>query len=175
LNQRSHRGEAASGQWSIYICSDLAGASYQSFIDHACKACKYFSVVVRTDFRYNASMSVLLEKLRPNLFKEFETRRVPSGEIHSAHPPVLKVYTTTPRSIRPVLKSVGSLAGWLPPGHPEDLCFYRADRSLAMVSTSHEREAIFFDQNLIRPYLDELRWSELDLGEESRLNPFKTH
>ena len=160
---------------TIAIFSEITGEGYNALIDRAFKACAHFSVVIRTDFPLDSRMAALMDDLQPNLVLTLPTRRTPSGEIRSAHRSVLNVYATRPRRIRPVLKQVGSLGGWLSPGHPEDLCFYLPDRSLAMVSVSHETMAWFLDPSLISPDLDGLEWTEMDLKPEGFANPFREH
>lgn len=159
----------------ISIFSDITGENYSQLIDQACKSFGYFSVVVRTDLPTDSHRSIVLEELKPNLLFAFTTRRTPGGEIHSAHAPSLNVYTTTPRRIRPILKAAGSLFGWRSPAYPEDLCFYRSDRSLAVVSIAHEGIAWFFEPTLVLLYLDGLEWnqrSEMAPDRESIPNPF---
>lgn len=58
----------------------------------------------------------------------------------------------------------------LMPQYPEDLCFYRSDKSFAIIYNSHENMAYFFDKNFIESFLDQLQWSEQDYNEESFRN-----
>lgn len=155
---------------SILIYSNLKGNLYESFIDRACKTYSFFSLVFRCDLKCNQSVRAILDEISPNLIKVIHSRKLPANQIHSAHAAEIFYYNTTPRSIRPILKKVGSLFRWLMPEYPEDLCFYRADKSLAIVSNSHENMAYFFDKNFIEPFLDQLQWSEQDYTEQSFSN-----
>lgn len=157
-------------QSSILITSDLQGESYQLFIDKACKTYAFFSVVFRSDLRPNPSVSMILDEMNPNQLKVIHSRKLPMNEIHSAYPAQIFYFTTTPRAIRPVLKQVGSLFQWIMPKYPEDLCFYRADKSLAIASNTHESMAYFFDRNFIEPFLDKLEWSEQNYTDKSFTN-----
>lgn len=150
---------------SILITSDFDEKSYQLLIDQACKIYAFFSVIVRSDLKANPSTSIILNAMKANQHKIINTKRLPMGEIRSAHPAQIFYFTTTPREIRSTLKKVGSLFGWVMPQYPEDLCFYRADKSLAIASNSHESRAFFFDKEFIDPFLEQLEWYEKDYTE----------
>ena len=155
---------------SFFVGSDLQSNYYRLFIDRACKTYSFFSLVVRSDLKFNPSIRAILAEMSPNLTQVINSRKLPANVIHSAHPAEIFYFTTTPRSIRPILKKVDSLFGWIMPKYPEDLCFYRSDKSLAIVCNSHENMAYFLDKNFIEPFLDQLEWSEQDYTEKSFTN-----
>lgn len=136
-------GEAMKNQYSLLY--PVEGIGYASLIDELLCMCSYCSLVVRDFDRQNKCVKEYLRQLEMHqdnveCVSEWPGTRLTRGEVAD-----LYWYKLSP-ALGSMLKMQNGLFSWLSPDTPEDLCFYRSDRSYVLASISHERDA-FLDLN----------------------------
>jgi hypothetical protein len=129
----------------IRVTHDIRGADYKAVVARACERYTSFSLVWRDEFTFAPSALDIQRELQPFQITREHTDQWPGTEL-LGHKALVIRYSTRACSTG-VLERAKSLFGWLPTELPEDIAFYRADDSCAIVTISHEQDAIFYDDD----------------------------
>lgn len=118
----------------------IDGVKYGVLINALLTTCSWCSVVVRDFDQSNKRVQAVLQYLdihreRTECVSEWPGTRLAHGGTADLH-----WYALSP-ALADILKAQGGLFSWISPDAPEDLCFYRSDRSFLLAAISHERDA----------------------------------
>jgi hypothetical protein len=129
----------------VTITKDISDADYSDLLGTACQRYAQFSLVWRNRLSFDSSARDIQHELQ-----RFEVARVrrshwPGTRLIGTHAVIIRYSINAAQT--GVLSRPNSLFGWRSPQLPEDLCFYAADGSCAIVSVTHEQRAWFFDED----------------------------
>ena len=125
------------------IGSDVAGEDYRLFLREASERFPIFMLVCR----YSCALEIRRE-LRPLQLKHYRRSRWPGTVLYQDTADLI-IYRFDKRALT-VLDRPGSLSHWLHPKYPEDLAFFRADKTCAFGSVTHEGDAYILDADFAR-------------------------
>jgi hypothetical protein len=121
---------------------DLCGSTYVSLLKMATELCRSFTLVVRDSIGLNLSGKEVIEHLQPCLRIARKSREWPGTVLTDSTALVYK-FEFNSLAAEVLARATDHLYGWEQPQVPEDLCLYRGDDTLFLVSTSHERDSFF--------------------------------
>ncbi len=115
---------------------------YLALLDWALSTCQTFSLVWRKGFSFNRKAKEIEKKLKPFLISEKITNEWPGTTILAPSEDTVRYYNITPDSVE-VLKKPKRVYAWLASDYPEDLTFYKPDKTPWFVSVAHENISYF--------------------------------
>lgn len=140
---RSATFRLSSVQVSCYTFRDEpCGAAYNQLIDACCRVATTFGLIVRDPSKSPAEALVgQLDAARAYECDVTTVHEWPGTVLLGSEPATLHRYTVDARSRAFLLSATDCLFGWIHPQSAEDLCFFRADGTVILTTTSHERDA----------------------------------
>jgi hypothetical protein len=121
--------------------SEPEGAAYAELVEFCCSVASKMILVVRDPEKDSgARIKEKLARLNEFHVEAVRAREWP-GTILMGHDALVYSYRVAP-GLQQVLQELATrLLEWLHPAAPEDLCFFRADGRVILVTTSHEGDA----------------------------------
>ncbi|MEO7110004.1 MAG: hypothetical protein ABI183_06175 [Polyangiaceae bacterium] len=117
------------------------GKAYIELIDACCRVAATFGLIVReSSLALPEGLSRQLERNRPYQSEVLSVQQWPGTVLLGSERALLYRYNVAPGSAAFLASAIDHLFGWVHPQLPEDLCFFRADGSVLLTTTSHERD-----------------------------------
>lgn len=136
--------------------TEPTGETYGRLLDFIRHRASTFTLVLSGSGKKSARALQLLASLDQYLEDKVETREWPGTVLSEGFTGVLYRFRVDDGSVEFLRHAAPSLYAWCAPARPDDLCFYRADGSTLLTSTTHEREG---DLRLSQTEFDELKQS----------------
>ena len=121
---------------------DISGSNYQKLLFTCGQYSVYFSLIYK-------KLSKDIPALEKNLIRSSYEDTWP-GTFGTSEGGIMKVYSLNDESFQVLAQHVNSLFSWnayFGDNNPEDLAFYRADKTVFMESIIHEGECYIFDRD----------------------------
>lgn len=117
------------------------GQAYKKLLDISFDICDEFILVRRHDMDFDESALRIIEFLGPFLIEMKKSSSWPGTTLLEQTADVYR-YRTAKEAQKVLLDVSQSLYSWVQPELPEDLCFYKNQKSW-MANTAHEKQCIF--------------------------------
>jgi hypothetical protein len=122
------------------LADEPRGEQYRALLSRALKECAVAELVVRDGLGQNRSMHETLERLDKVRLSTREVSEWPGTRLLDGTANV-HAFRLCAESMDVFASAVDGLFEWTQPSNPEDLSLLRADGSIWLASTSHERDA----------------------------------
>src|SRR5438445_9643198 len=123
------------------FAEEPAGELYRRLVDYMGTRAHSFSLaLVRPEFK-NPNRLRILDRLKPFQLRLEQTRKWGDTVLAPRHTAFLIGYRVAPESLAILRDEASGLYAWHAPDYPDDLSFYRSDRTPLLSSTAHEKEA----------------------------------
>jgi len=113
---------------------------YYSLLDFLRLISDKFMLVRREEFSFNDETDTLLNQLSDYLIDKVYSNKWPGTELLSNKKAEIFYFEVNDVTIEFLKEYSNSLFDWIAPKLLEDLCFFRRDGSLILVSVTHEKE-----------------------------------
>jgi hypothetical protein len=116
------------------------GPGYESLIDALSSLSRYCSFVVREFDEKNHEIESFIKQIEAYEDRRDRVSEWPGTCLLQGETALLYTYRLDPKLVSILKSEVSSLFSWSTPTLPEDLCFYREDRSCLLATISHEKD-----------------------------------
>jgi hypothetical protein len=135
------------------IENDKSNYSYYTLLDLCLRYCKECILVTRNSLGIGDNCDLILSELESHLIDLEYTTEWPGTQILGEQARVY-YYTLSTQTIAILKKYSNNLECWIQPKLPEDLCFFKSEKTPWFVSITHEEEFYFI--NLTQEEINEI-------------------
>jgi hypothetical protein len=137
-----------------WLSSEPRGQQYERFVEEAARHSMWMSLVERDTEQFVSVWADQLSRLKSDLTAVTKQSEWPGTKLLGGDTAQVFWYKISPVLIGTIKSAVNKLYDWVRPNLPEDLAFYREDKSVFLGTSAHERFAFL---NLSAPELFALK------------------